>query len=395
MSALTKSVVFALVLTSLIEANQAPYFVEMPQISEVQTLLKQKFTHAFDTVVPFSIDSVKKDSTFACQGSSCQWSYSYVFDTIQRTDFTYNEIDSFTFIDTVIYSFFDNENDSCHFTIWLVDSMGNRVPPDSVWGKLDSRPGTNNRLCFSYHSLKAGNRQFVVAMNQVQNIQDTIFDTIARASRVVMNDRVASDSSFLQKIQGNWRRIYSTMSRNFISDSTQKAMVKDTLFIVYSHDSLIGSYTIPYKVSRIGFNVPRINCTGMSGGGLLSIGDTLIYSFNLCGMMGYSATYVYVRDLSPISVKKNVSLNGTCRGTNIAIKQFGSTATVHFSIEKPSMVDVRLYNLNGKQIAQIVQNHYQAGNYSIPLSKKALSHQIYMLKVQIGGNLFARSVLIK
>lgn len=137
-----------------------PYFTSV-DCKSTKIVISQNIGLSF-TTTPAKLDTIK-DSSFSCSTGSCSWSY-----TIKRIDTLKNEIttlgvsivDSSYYVDTLDYSFFDAENDSCKFIIAGLDSAGsagNKVFADSTWGNTASRPGSNSLIQTMY--LKHNNPQ--------------------------------------------------------------------------------------------------------------------------------------------------------------------------------------------------------------------------------------------
>ncbi|MBN1577540.1 MAG: hypothetical protein JW913_13360 [Chitinispirillaceae bacterium] len=393
-------IAFILLISPILPAEESPYFVDTPTVYEKRILLRQTFIHSFDTVGPAVIDSIKTDSSFSCQDAACEWSHTYAFDTIQRIDFNCTEKDSFAFIDTLAYSFFDGENDSCHFNVWLLDGFGNRITPDSVWGRLHARPGADNKIYFSSHASIAAKRRFVLAMNQIENGTDTVFETITEPSRVSIQNPVVTDSAFLQKLQGSWQLVYYRYDRSetdiqtrSVQNSSYWAVVRDTRFSARNPNSLIIDEGPISLKDRIGFKIPYKSCTQTVTGYLL-LGDTLVTTLSKCGQSGYLYTCVYIRSQSQTILDRNKRLKEHGRLMRIVNNNSGSSASIILNIEKPSTMDLSLYDLKGRKVLQLVRPNIQAGYHTIPLSNKKLPRQTYLLRLKIDGKVYEQSINI-
>lgn len=229
---------FVCIINTAVYANTLPYFTGSTEVFETKILVGQKFQYSIDTAIAMTIDSIKSDSSFICRDNSCVWNYTYTYDTAFKINVKFFQQDSFTFLDTLVFSFFDAENDSCRFHVRLLDAFGSKSPPDSVWGDLYARPGTGKSICFTSRLPPAGYRQFIIGMSQIDNSTDTVFDTVAAPSRVTLHDLVATDSLFLQKISGKWRSLFCTYSddksTNPLYNPLNYAMASDTVFSIFN-----------------------------------------------------------------------------------------------------------------------------------------------------------------
>ncbi|MDP6570052.1 MAG: M14 family zinc carboxypeptidase [Candidatus Marinimicrobia bacterium] len=75
---------------------------------------------------------------------------------------------------------------------------------------------------------------------------------------------------------------------------------------------------------------------------------------------------------------------------------FNPVTTIHYSLESSSAASIKLYNLKGEYIRDIVNKYHSAGNYSVQVSSHSLSCGIYFYRLDTGSLTINRKfVLIK
>ena len=75
---------------------------------------------------------------------------------------------------------------------------------------------------------------------------------------------------------------------------------------------------------------------------------------------------------------------------------FNPVTTIHYSLESSSAASIKLYNLKGEYIRDIVNKYHSAGNYSVQVSSHSLSCGIYFYRLETGSLTINRKfVLIK
>lgn len=63
---------------------------------------------------------------------------------------------------------------------------------------------------------------------------------------------------------------------------------------------------------------------------------------------------------------------------------FNATATVEFSLDRPSLVDMKLYDLAGREVSVLASNEYKAGLHRIAFNGNNLSTGLYFVKLEAG-----------
>ncbi len=65
---------------------------------------------------------------------------------------------------------------------------------------------------------------------------------------------------------------------------------------------------------------------------------------------------------------------------------FNPSTKIDFSIAKESNVTIKVYDLTGKEVKTLVNEHKQAGNYSVEMNSNSLSSGVYFYRIQASGN---------
>ena len=63
---------------------------------------------------------------------------------------------------------------------------------------------------------------------------------------------------------------------------------------------------------------------------------------------------------------------------------FNPATTIKFSIPKGNFVEIKLYNILGKEIQNLLSEPLEAGKYSVDFNARALPSGIYFYKITAG-----------
>jgi hypothetical protein len=70
---------------------------------------------------------------------------------------------------------------------------------------------------------------------------------------------------------------------------------------------------------------------------------------------------------------------------------FNPSTKINFSIPERSFVTMKVYDMLGKEVMQLVDNNYSAGTYSVDMNAKGLSSGMYLYSIEARsetGNIF-------
>ena len=62
---------------------------------------------------------------------------------------------------------------------------------------------------------------------------------------------------------------------------------------------------------------------------------------------------------------------------------FNNETVFNFSLPRPGLVAIKIFNLQGKEIAEVANQHYSAGTFSLPFNASDLPSGIYFADFQI------------
>ncbi|MCX6138090.1 MAG: lamin tail domain-containing protein [Ignavibacteriales bacterium] len=148
----------------------------------------------------------------------------------------------------------------------------------------------------------------------------------------------------------------------------------------------------------------------LSGFGLGSGGDT-VWVENTAGIvidsvylpaLGVDTTYARKPDGSNLFVKSSPATKGATNGPATSVRSntlfvsdfvlnqnfpnpFNPTTTISYQLTSKSMVSLRVYDLLGKEIAELVNEQKEAGSYSVQFNARNLASGIYMVGLKAGN----------
>ncbi len=73
---------------------------------------------------------------------------------------------------------------------------------------------------------------------------------------------------------------------------------------------------------------------------------------------------------------------------------FNPTTTIEFTIPKHALVNIKIYNVLGKEISTLVNEEFKAGAYQIQLNAKSLSSGLYFYRISAGSFMQTRKLLV-
>ncbi len=74
---------------------------------------------------------------------------------------------------------------------------------------------------------------------------------------------------------------------------------------------------------------------------------------------------------------------------------FNDNSSIYFNIPESGTVSLRVFNAEGRQVAEVLNNNFDAGNHSVIFSQKNLPHGLYFFRLDFTGNKLSESVSLK
>jgi hypothetical protein len=368
-----------------------PYFVS-DSCRSSKLVYSQKIQFSIDTISAI-MDTIK-DSTFSCSAGSCFWTYTIKEVTTRRPRnfyFSYKVLDSCEYIDTLQFSFFDPENDSCKIIAAGFDTLGKRILSDSIWGETASRPGVEKRIFFSHRSPF---RSIIPGIIEISSPSDTLWDTIQNFSISTLNS--ISDSAFYEKIQGAWR-IYFFMNSfigGFIgsyNDSNYGYFINKNRVFPYENGKATKTIVIDTSYWRDGWEIKKLNsrdCYEPVVQLLLNEQQLLIISQGGCGMHSSGILQVCSRDTSIKSIpviNNNRSPQSDINEVKMTHAPNKSFISISFKLMVSGSVCISIFDVSGRQILNLPAQIMTAGHHEIKIAPTNVANSLYLYRLKIAG----------
>jgi len=73
---------------------------------------------------------------------------------------------------------------------------------------------------------------------------------------------------------------------------------------------------------------------------------------------------------------------------------FNSNTQINFKIAEPGILSIKVLNIIGEEIAELVNNYYEAGTHKIFFNANELSSGVYLLSLQIGDKHLSHKIIL-
>jgi hypothetical protein len=103
----------------------------------------------------------------------------------------------------------------------------------------------------------------------------------------------------------------------------------------------------------------------------------------------FLAAYAKVIDVEYTSFTITGITNGTVKAKSFSLEQnypnpFNPSTTISYSIPKPSYVELKVFNMLGREISTLVNKEQQAGSYKTQFDGSSLPSGIYVYTIKAG-----------
>lgn len=173
---------------------------------------------------------------------------------------------------------------------------------------------------------------------------------------------------------------FPTATASFTYDSVDfntGVSIADTAGLVLGQYKFTGSYTFPTIVSHA-FDDPTLNYGNITVSGITDFGAT--YSEFSIGKN--TAAFVPSTAVKPVAANHAVGNEFTVRGSSLL-----------YSLTAGAKVSIRLFNVQGRLIATLINSSQRAGAYSVKIPMNSIPAGSYIAKLDAGDVHYTRSFI--
>jgi hypothetical protein len=110
-----------------------------------------------------------------------------------------------------------------------------------------------------------------------------------------------------------------------------------------------------------------------------------VKAHNSGGWGNYSDTFKFTVTSTAVILPKSYSLN--------LFGMSNARSIIKYALPKPSHVSIRLYSIQGKRIASLVDSYQAAGYYQIPVNLAVLSKGFYIISFTAGNHVIRKKLI--
>ena len=159
-----------------------------------------------------------------------------------------------------------------------------------------------------------------------------------------------------------------------------------------------------WMINHFSFSQQQISFSFVNSGGRLlngnenvlmgSVGQTFIgTSFNSFNSSAIGFWNIYQQD-NLTSVENDEKIPDKFELRQNYPNPFNPSTTISFSIPKEEFVSLTVYNSLGEEVAELINETKQVGNYDINLNASGLSSGIYFYKIQAGSLIQTKKMIL-
>lgn len=148
-------------------------------------------------------------------------------------------------------------------------------------------------------------------------------------------------------------------------------------------------YWVGYEINSTGYGNPfaRDNGPMVPGkGGWIKYQGVWKQFTEISSVYNYNLLIsAIIQNLSGVSVEPNAITDKALKVSNYP-NPFDGNSTIAYSLHSRSMVNIKLFNIMGQEIATLVSGMKDSGDHSFELSGATLPSGVYFYRVEINGN---------
>jgi hypothetical protein len=119
----------------------------------------------------------------------------------------------------------------------------------------------------------------------------------------------------------------------------------------------------------------------------------IYYDHNQNSISDYATTAVVVYEQITSVADENISVNQFSLMQNYP-NPFNPTTTINYSLAKPGIVKLSVYDVTGSKVATIVNGNKPAGSYSVKFNGAGLASGIYLYRLESGNYTAAKKFIL-
>jgi len=242
----------------------------------------------------------------------------------------------------------------------------------------------------------------------------TVEDTVYSEWQLSPSVACDSDGNFIVTWRDNRNGDYDIFSKRFFNDGTPMensfqvnsdngihykslpciSLQDDGRFIISWADDRNGTYDVyaqrfwsdglPYSDN---FQVASMDIMDQSGQDVVLINNRIYNAWhdNKSGQTGYD---VWANVLDWDTGVGLLEKPGLVVSSDLCLYQnnpnpFGTSTTISYIINKPGLVHLKLYDLQGRKVKSLIEEHQQKGTYSIVMDGRELNRGIYLMQLEL------------
>ena len=193
---------------------------------------------------------------------------------------------------------------------------------------------------------------------------------------------------------GTLDSVYRSTDNGSSWSNVSFGLPKDLLFSLFVNgtDLFAGTFSGVYLSTDYGTNWIQAN-SGLTG-------DPIV-SFAVIGNNLYAGTSdgngLWIRPLSQMIT--SVNQVSSRLPTNFSLQQnypnpFNPTTTINYSVPKSGLVTIKVYDILGRELANLVSEQKNAGSYSVQFNAAKLASGVYFYRMQAGDFVDIKKLLL-
>ena len=73
---------------------------------------------------------------------------------------------------------------------------------------------------------------------------------------------------------------------------------------------------------------------------------------------------------------------------------FNPKATLEFSLALDNKVSIKIYNLNGQEVASLLDKNLEQGSYTVSWNAYEQGSGVYFIKIKVDENIYTKKIIL-